>query len=247
MNRPSRSGRLVVLVLALLATFVAAGLPAQADDPIPTKVHVFTSAGPTDSQIGLNARVTSGSGVPTGTVVFFLVGQAAPLTGPVAVDATGLAKATVPQSGGIFASYRAEFTGTNGYADSQGAQGDGGVVLMDPQPTILQLGGPSLLKLNLTMSAYMHYTDGSPAEGESVYFTLLSPAVGASGHPQMSPFYIPPIPVCTAVSGQDGIASCKGAGTGGAILSILTLGAWANQPDFFNYYSVHEPVIVVGK
>ena len=52
MNRTSRSARLVVLVLALAASFFLTVVPAQADDPIPTKVHVFTLAASDDAQIG---------------------------------------------------------------------------------------------------------------------------------------------------------------------------------------------------
>lgn len=242
MARLTRRGRLGILLAAVLIPF--AGLvatPVQADEPapIPTVVRLFHSAGQGARTIGISARVRSDAGVPTGTITFYLNDYPDPVEDPIQVSSTGLAKIIVGV--GEDDVYRAVFHGTAGYADSEGTEGDGLPLRFVPHPTILQLGGPSVLKLNLTTSVSAFYSDGIPAEGSWVEFTY-----GGSAD---SPPGTKITPVCYTDTDMDGLAKCGGSGGTAAILSLLGTGTYANvlPPNYHPPISVVKlPVIVVG-
>lgn len=236
---------LIAFVVVLLAGIgLYAVPPVQAADPIPTTTRVFHSSGVGARTIGLDARVRSAAGVPTGTITFYAVGDTEPLEDPIPVDAGGHAKIIVGTDvcgpfGCSHAVYRAVFTGTGGYADSEGNENDGLPIKIVPQPTILGLGGPSLLTLPLTTSVRTYYNDGTPAEGSQAMFSYGS-AWGTAG----SNF------VCFAPSDINGLASCKGSGGQAAVMSLLGTGTFAavlppnGQPPF---QVVKLPVIAVLK
>lgn len=240
----SRSTRLLVLALAALG--LALPQVAVAADPIPTTTRVFLADGAPGTTV-VTTRVSSDAGVPAGSVVLFNTGSSDPLGPPVALDASGAATQTVPTGTGI-SPYRAEFTGTGGYADSVGSPNPFGEwTVMKPEPTILRIGGPTLLKLTLTFATRITYlSDGRPGAGEKVLFTLRNVARGASGHPEMSPNYVPPVAVCTAVADATGYATCQGTASQSSLVTLLTTPAYANHALFPVYESVKLPPISIG-
>jgi hypothetical protein len=240
--------RLIALALAaLLVPLVVAVSPAAAadpdTDPAATLTRVFRSGGPFPRTIGMNARVRSDAGVPAGTITFYEVGDPTPVDDPIPVDATGLASTYVGTPAGpspepVF--YRAVFHATGGFADSEGTEGDGGALVVDPEPTILGIGGPLLLKLPLTTSAYIRRADGVPEEGTIVYFSQYGSV--NSDNPKVKM-------VCVAIADINGLATCKGEGAGPAVLSVLGAGVWATAVDYANLVYVEQrlPVIKLGK
>lgn len=245
MTRTPGGTRLVLLALsALLLPVVAFVAPARAADPAPiaTTVRFFHTSGPApESRFYLNARARAADGsVPRGTVTFFRVGESAPLAGPVAVDGTGLATAELTTNVGPITGdplFEVRFAGASGYADSAALDNAGGGLVAHPEPTILTLGGPGLLKLSLTTAAQVFREDGLPAEGAKVTFTLRAPAAEMAGG-QL---------VCSTQVDRNGLASCKGQGLLAALLSILATGVYATAyDDFGNFRVVQLPVVATG-
>lgn len=238
----------------LLVTVVGLGLvapavaPAQAVATVATTTRVFVqdTDGPT---VVVTARVSSKSGIPTGSVVFFGADNDDPLGPPVPLDASGAASQTVPRNvENAFSPYRAEFTGTGSYLSSAGGVNPfGESVKMVGQGTILHLGGPGLLRLTVRFSAKVVYaSDGTPAVGESILFTQRNRARGASGHPEMDPNYVYPVDVCEAVVAPNGYASCTGSPALASIVTLLTTPSYANHAVFPVYESVKLPPIGIG-
>ena len=245
MIRPiARPARVAAFVAALVLPLLAFVPSSQAADPIPTTTRVFaTTTEPGTGLTRINARVTSASGIPRGTVTFTnLYDQnVAPVTVP--VDATGLAWANLPCNQGPFCSrYQADFTGTNGYASSSDAPGDASGERLNPEPTLVRFGGPGLLKLFLTTAVTVTFTDGTPKEGVPISFSLLGPLTNP-GHG--TPLIETPV-VCTAWSDAQGLATCGGQAAAASILSVLT-GAWANRSVILNFNSVKLPTVTVVK
>jgi hypothetical protein len=247
--RPSRSGRLVVLVLALLAACLAYVVPAQAATPNATTTRLHESTWGPD--VVLRANVWSAAGVPVGTVRFFRTGTGdpVPLGDPVALDAAGTASITLPDTPLWPPNYSAQFTGAEGWADSSGAANPfGESVKMTPIGTILHIGGSGLVKiLTSTFSVKVAYaSDGAPAVGEYILFTQKNKARGASGHPEMDPHYVYPVDVCGAVVDAAGYATCSVPAPMASILTLLTTPAWANHELFPVMESTFMPIIAVG-
>ncbi|MCR1784522.1 Ig-like domain-containing protein [Nocardioides carbamazepini] len=171
----------------------------------------------------LEATVTSASGVPTGSVHF--TGNALDVVIPLGADGTALA-----QTPAATATERisAEFTSESGFAYSLDSE-RGDVmsrIVWEPEPTIARLAPP---RLKLTTAARLRDRAGRPMVGVTVDFSLGNPfpAFPEPGGPAFR--------VCTAVSDQTGLASCKGSGALGAVLSLLLGGAYATEKQgFFN-------------
>lgn len=255
MSRIHRARSAAALVLtALLLPLLAWVAPAQADDPaatgVPTTVRLFRSDGAGARTIGIDARVRSASGaVPTGTVTFYLNDSSTPYDDPVTLDAGGHAKivAGIPFCGPFGCTtdvWRAVYTPTGDFAASEGTDGDGLPITVVGQPTILGLGGPSLLTLPLTTAVRVFYSDGIPAEGAVTYFSYGS-------DPRTSPNPLPEPNVCFAYVDKDGLATCKGKGTAAAIVSLLGTGTYATvyptAGDLASIKVVKLPVIAVLK
>ena len=244
--------RVALVATALLLPLFAFVSPAQADDPAAaasaTTTRLFRSAGPFPRTITINARVRSADGVPTGTVTFYEVGDPDPLGDPIPLDATGLASTYVgtpvcgPFGGCEPDVYRAVFEPTGDFAASESTEGDGLPLKLVGEPTILGIGGPSLLKIPLTTAVHAYYSDGVPAEGALAYFTYGGNAESADQSKVKQ--------VCFVTADVNGYASCKGQGTGAAIVSLLSGGAWANviSPDYPGSIALAKlPVIAVLK
>jgi hypothetical protein len=247
-NRTRRTERLVVLVLALVASALAYVVPAQAATPNATTLHVHESTSGPD--LVLTANVWSKAGVPSGTVTFFRIGEGAGQLGaPVPVDATGAASITLPDTPGWPPNYSAQFTGSPGWADSTGnVLIFGESVKMSPVGTILHIGGPGLIKLlTQTFSAKVVYaSDGAPAVGEFIDFTQKNKLHGQSGHPEMDPNYVYPVEVCGAVVDASGYATCSVPAPFASILTLLTTPAWANHELFPSEETAYMPIVSVG-
>ena len=223
----------------------APGAPAAAEAPAApaaTLTRVFRSGSMQPRTIGINARVRSAAGVPTGTITFYEVGKSEPVDGPIPVDATGLASTVQSTPAGpnpVPVYYRAVFEATGDFADSEGAEGDGGELVVRPEPTILGLGGPSLLKLTFTTAVYVHRADGVPEEGTFVYFskdgTLVDPGTKMTE-------------VCTAVTDANGYASCERQGANAALMSLLGAKLWVTAVDYANLAFIEKrlPPITIG-
>lgn len=247
MTRSSRSGRLVVLALALVAAVLAYVVPAQAATPNATTTRVHTVESGTE--FVLTATVWSKAGVPVGAVTFFRSDETDPLAAPVVLDATGAASITVPDIPSWPATFRAEFAGADGWADSIGVPNPfGESVKMTPVGTVLHIGGPGLVKiLTQTLSARVKFAaDGAPAVGETVLFTQKNRARGASGHPEMDPRYVYPVDVCTAVVDATGYATCSAPAPMASIVTLLTTSTWVNHEVFPGMESAYMPIISIG-
>lgn len=244
----SRS-RIALLIAALVGPLLVWSVPATAADPIPTTSRIFSTPPPASApsyplHATIKVRVTSASGVPKGSVKLIRTDTGV-LTATVPLDATGLATAVLPcegQGAPFCGRYRAEFTGTDGYADSADAPGDNQPEILNPEPTIVKFGGPGLLKLYLTTAVTITFPDGTPVEGTPITFTLLGPLT-MPGHG--TPLLEVPV-VCTAWSDANGLASCGGQAAAASILSVLT-GAWANRSLILSFNSVKLPVVTVVK
>lgn len=139
---------------------------------------------------------------------------------PVPLDASGAAVHAGPAVVGLH-TYRAEFVGTGGYADSSVEAFNmtiaSGMVIR-PEPTILAPG----LRPTLTMSAHAEDMRGRPAVGEALTFSV---------------FGQPPNPfdfgggrvVCHAVTDERGFASCRGKGLVGSVLSLLAARSYVSH------------------
>lgn len=234
------------LILAVAACGFALPSSAIAADPVPTTTRVhFQHPG---SDLVITANVTSKSGVPTGSVTFFKNGNPDPLGAPVPLNATGAASITLPNTPDWPLPYTAQFVGTNGYADSTGTPSlFGESVKMTPIGTILRIGGPGLLQITQTFSVRAKYaSDGVPATGEVITFTQKNKMHGQSGHPEMDPNYVYPVPVCTAVVDATGYATCTGTSPMSALVTLLTTSAWANHELFPTMETAYLPILSVG-
>ena len=209
--------RVALFVAAMVAPLLVFSPPAGADEPapVPVTLHVFRSSSPYPRTLNMNVRVHSATGaVPKGTVTFYLVGQTFPESDPIPVGPGGRATAEVGTfTGSINPVWRAEFTGTDGFADGVGAEGDEGDITVTGLPTVLALGGPNLLSIPLTTSVKVLREDGYPDEGAMVEFTY---------PPGSSSFTVPnETQVCLAYADLNGLASCKGKGSTAALVSLL--------------------------
>jgi hypothetical protein len=224
------TGRLVLLSLValLVPLFVTIG-PAGAADPAPTPTATaifYTGGIPRAMWLHVHVRSSTGA-VPTGTVSFYRVGDPSPDPYDVVELNGGYARTDVGiNEWGPQDSYRAEFHGTGQFADSQGTDTDNLPLKVVPQGTILHLGGPTLLKINLTTAVTVLRADGYPEEGAFVQFTTSKPAT--------DPY--DPATLCRAYVDLKGYASCQGQMPGTAILSVLgggyaTVSTW-NNPTF---------------
>lgn len=238
----SRRTSRVSLALAFVTLLVALGLPAAAGAagtiPTTTKITMTGDREP-GGGILLIARASSASGTPTGSVTF---------SGPtfatvtVPVDDEGTATTEVVSPPADLAG-TATFVGTGEYADSTDT-----VVwklpdstAWQPSPTVLRIGGPIGLQLTLTFATRVTNKFGTPKVGVPVHFTLLAPAA----------LFAEPgggLEVCTAVTDATGFATCKGKALLGAVLSILTGGAYANLYAGFFPTGAHTrlPVVAAG-
>ncbi|MDQ6522026.1 Ig-like domain-containing protein [Nocardioides sp. LHD-245] len=171
----------------------------------------------------LEARVTSAAGVPTGSVRF--TGNALDVVVPLGAD--GTARTQTPAA---TATQRisAEFSSDSGFAYSLDSE-RGDVmsrIVWEPEPTVAKLAPPRLI---LTTAARLRDRAGRPMVGITVDFSLVNPlpAFPEPGGPAFR--------VCTAVTDTTGLASCKGSGALGAVLSLLLGGAYATEKQgFFN-------------
>jgi hypothetical protein len=239
------TGRLALLaLLALVLPMAALTGPARAADPVATTTRVFWHSGPSpEVRFYLDARVrTANKSAPKGTVTWYLIGSNTPIAGPATVDSTGLATAelTIDISPANVndqsPDFEARFTGASGYADSVGDEGQGGPLVVTPQPTVLGLGGPTLIKLPLTTSVNVFRSDGLPAEGLKVVFSLFGSAFDYNQNQT----------VCVTAVDKNGLASCKGAGLLASIVSILSSGAYASMSQFGEGKVVHLQAFTVG-
>lgn len=207
---------------ALLLVGLAVPIPAQADDPIPTTLELTIEAG---SLQGMTfqpvATVTSASGTPTGTVTF---SGSVPTT-TVPLDASGTAS-MYHQDMARTHTVTATFNGTNGYGPSSSTvtKHTEDYIEWDPEPTVAWLG-PNF-QLTMTMATYLYDYQGEPMAGARVAFTLLD-HVPAFPYPAPKPY----LNVCEAVADANGLATCKGSGFVGSMLSLLTNGAYATYYD----------------
>lgn len=208
-----------LLIASITALVVALGVyavPAQAVDAIPTTAQVTVSGG---DQMGetvyITAYVFASGQVPTGSVVFTGVGDGTPKP----LQGTGFASVSHVLTSNDPFPVSIAFTGTNGFADATAST----VVrplqkaYLHAEPTVLKLSGP---RLTLTMAAYVRDALGGPLAGRKITFTLLAPP----------PVFLEKnnsLPVCTAVSNANGLATCGGSGLIGSIVSILVGGAYA--------------------
>lgn len=232
------------LALALAALLCTLGMPALAGaaDPIPTTTRItMTGDREPGGEILLIARISSGSGTPTGSVTF--TGSTfATVTVPVDAEGTAVTQVVAPT---VDLDGTATFVGTGGYGNSADT-----VVWQlpdstawQPSPTVLKIGGPLGLQLTLTFATRVTNKYGAPKVGVPVHFTLLAPAP-----PFAEPARGLPLEVCTAVTDATGFATCKGKALLGAIVSILAGGAYANlyQGPFPTGQYTRLPVVATG-
>lgn len=233
-----------LLFVALLPLAGPALAPAHADGPVPTVLFVHFGgdgdhAGQSIDVIADVRPADGGPAYPRGSVVFS-VGDGT----PVPVDPTYLsAKTTVTIPSNDPFTVTATFTGTDGWGDSTASGTFTPLTrrVFDPEPTVARIGAGSL-RLTLTFATYLRNTIGGPMPGRQIAFTLLNPPPTFNEPGGYS------IPVCTATTDANGLASCKGSAALASIVSILTNGGYAtyvNGP-FTGSEFVHLPVIVAG-
>lgn len=241
-----------VIALALCAgALVMPFASARADTPIrQTRVNAFTfNQLDVEDTIGLGAEV---SPVPaanpfniTGSLTFRdeqgnVLGTDDTLNPDNGYGLIYVPKPTQPTT------FTVEFHATGDLADSTGTTlykpGSLRTVNVLPEPTILKItaGSP---KLTLTLAAYTRFPDGTPAAGVHVSFDGQCLVRDARGMCAV------PLTWCTAVSDANGLATCKGAGTLGALVSLLNgavfIQARSSNPGHYvtGYYG-SPPVIV---
>jgi hypothetical protein len=221
------AGRMIVLALvSLVVPLVAAAGPAGAVDPAPTPTTTaifYTGGIPRAMWLSVHVRSSTGA-IPTGTVSFYRIGDTSPDPYDVVDLSGGYARTTVGiNEWGAQDHYRAEFHATGAFADSQGIDTDALPLKVVPQGTIVHLGGPTLLKLNLTTAVTVLRADGLPEEGAFVQFTTSKPATGPYDAATLCYDYVD----------TTGYASCQGQMPGTSILTVLgggyaTVTSWNN-------------------
>ncbi|MFL6061270.1 MAG: hypothetical protein ACJ72E_08570 [Marmoricola sp.] len=228
MSRVAPSRLVAVVLTALIGSALALVAPAHADIPLatpgPTRVQIYPDNLLDDvATLYLAANVFWGDqgrddGV-TGTFTFRDdTGAVLATDVPVSVEngygVTYVPKPTRPTT------YYVDFHGTGGWGDSTDSAlyypSSRRTVTVTPEATILKItaGSP---QLTLTLSARARFNDGTGAPGVAVSFDgpcLLRDPV--HGFCQSQPLHW-----CTAVSDDNGFASCRGSGLLGSIVSIL--------------------------
>ncbi len=113
-------------------------------------------------------------------------------------------------------------------------------VQWEPEPTVARLG-PGL-QLTLTTATRLRDGSGAPIVGAKVAFTLFSKTPTLY---DVSRFHLP---ICTAVTDAHGLATCKGQGLVGSLVSVVAGGAHATL--FNGWFPSDEhvklPVILGG-
>lgn len=241
-----RTALAVLSFLAVLLTLVG-GAPAsaRADDAgsIATTTALSVSGGASyGARTVLTAQVTSGTGVPTGTITFSVEGGGV-IAADVPVDAAGVATATFDASVEGLVRYRAVFVGTGEFGPSEGAAfwySSRAAVKLLPQPTVLRIGGPGGVGVTLTMAAHVRRADdGRPVAGAPVTFKV------GGGQPDLLSMNGGTV-VCSATTDAQGYATCGGKATVGVVLSLLADGAWAVHPRFGGYEFATAKTPAVG-
>lgn len=241
----SRPGRRIVAVLAsLVVSFGIALVPLQAyADTIPTSTMLQISGASYGDPLTFTATVTSESGTPTGSVTF-TEDDGDVIAEDVAVDSDGVASVTMVATQTGLTGYHAHFTGTDGYGASSGFSLHNTVIagmVLNPEPSVLEISKRNPLKINLTLSAYASRFDGSPVVGEPLTFSVLGK------QPNLFDFGGGTV-ICTAVTDADGFASCGGAGLGGAVVSLLAGGSYVThfRSERYGFSSAKAKVILLG-
>lgn len=244
-NRTRRTVRSVVAVFAVLLLPVglaAVPLAATAETIATTTSLSITGGYQYGDPITYTATVSSGSGTPVGTVTFSRDGEV--IAADVPVDEDGVAEYTgTVEVLGLYGN-TADFTGTAGYGDSSGFslyQSFEATLVLDPEPTVLEISRKNPLKLTLTLSAYATRLDGTPVAGEWLTFSVLGK------QPNLFDFGGGTV-ICHAVTDEKGFASCGGSGLGGAVVSLLAGGSYVTHFVSSHYFfsSAKAKVIVLG-
>jgi hypothetical protein len=176
---------------------------------VATTTTITSSANPSTfgQSVTLTAIVTSGSGTPTGSVLFSDGGAPMAL---VPLDPAGTASITTSSLAVGNHSITAEYLGEGKFASSSA-----GLVQVVTRAPVVLVANPSILtllpglRLHLTLSATLRTTAGAPLAGRVITFS-----VGGQT-------------VCTATTNASGYASCGGL-IPGTLLSILGLGYTAS-------------------
>lgn len=240
-----RRRTLAALLSSLLLPLALIAFPgaAAADEPIPTSTSLGLSGGTSYGEPQtFTATIISDQGTPTGSVTIRVNGGGV-VADDLPVDSNGVAEVTLPAQEVGLVQYVADFHGTDGFADSSGFAftviSNSGVVLA-PEPTIAQLS-PGTIKLTLTMSAYARTLSGAPIAGEQLTFSVFGK------QPNLFDFGGGTV-VCRAVTNAAGFASCKGAGVGGAIVSLLAGGSYVThfRGVGYDFSSAKAKVLILG-
>lgn len=224
--------RLVALTVALVLPMLAWSSTAHADDLIPTQIYANVYGGThiEDTTVTMTANVQRTPGgnsvIGHGTVTFRDSDGNVLASGLVPAN-EGSVQATIPKPAGS-TTYYADYHGADGYADSTTSTDftpqNLKPVYITPQPTLLKIGTGLLPTLTLTMAVSFKRADGTGVAGYGLRFYML-----CDGSPSRTCGVS--IPICTAVSDANGLASCKGSGAFGAIVSILTGGVKVTGTD----------------
>ncbi|HET6151732.1 MAG TPA: hypothetical protein VFE15_02185 [Marmoricola sp.] len=239
-----RRRRIAPWVVALLLPLggLLAIAPAHADTPGPTTLDLaFTGGDHAGEVVTASADVRpadNSSDDPTGSVTFS-VGDGQ----PVPVDQELDAQTTFVLTSNDPVVVTATFHGTGGWGDSTVTSTFHPLYkfTMVADPTIASVGAGGL-KLNLTLSLHVVNSIGQGVPGYKVAFTLLQPTPNVVFQNKLS------LPVCTAVSDANGLATCGGTGLVAAVVSILVDGAYGTviatptQP-LAGLDSTHLPVV----
>ncbi len=215
----------LAVALGLIVPLAATSLPAAATDPRPTTLKLSLSYG---DHVGetfyVNVVVRGPDNEPvTGDVVFTGITDGTPvaLSPAGVVNLNGVASSNAPVA--VTATYlgNAEYAGSSASGETKPLR----TPYLTGEPTIAKVG--PMLTLTLTMSAHARNFVGAPLAGVPVVFTLFGPANSVPPGPAQKD---PSIEVCRAVTDAEGLATCKGSGLLGSLLSILT-GGWAAWDD----------------
>lgn len=189
-----------------------------------------------------------GGAIPTGTVHFTAQHEGAAAIddlGTVSVGPDGHARITVADTvpGGITLS--AHFSGTDGFADSEAHEYvliHSYAVVVEAEATILGISRSNPLKITLTMSARVTDLAGNPVAGLPVIYSVLDKREPTPWDPGEG------VIVCDAATDASGYSTCKGRGTSGAVVSLLTGGSYATHQGYHEYGfdTDKAPVIAVG-
>jgi len=213
--------RALVLVVAVTMSMLTWAPPAHADDPIPTilDMSVLGSDLEEATEVTLSASLHSAVRPINGTVTFSDEEGNVLAEVPVSNYSNGSAhanhvipKPTEPTT------YFAEYHSTDGHAVASDSflyrPRFLKTVTVTAEPTLLRLGTGLLPQFTLTLAATATLEDGTGVPGIHVdFYAVCDPG------PRNC---FPSIPLCSADTDVHGFASCNGAGTFGALLSILS-------------------------